>query len=86
VSATVAWQATVLALGAVVVGVPCGVALGRWTWHLVAREVGSVAPPVVPVVGVLLVVPITLLAANVLAGAPAWSAGRIRPADVLHNE
>jgi hypothetical protein len=40
----------------------------------------------VPVVGVLLVIPITLLAANVLAGVPAWSAGRIRPADVLHHE
>src|SRR5207248_498821 len=41
VSATVAWQATVLAAGAVLVGIPVGVALGRWTWDLVAHGVGS---------------------------------------------
>jgi hypothetical protein len=86
VSATVAWQATVLAVAAVAIGVPCGVALGRWTWRLVARGIGSVAPPVVPVVSVLVVIPITLVAANILAGAPAWTAGRIRPAEVLHHE
>src|SRR3954462_2613495 len=56
VSATVAWQATTLALGALVAGVPAGLALGRWTWRLVANGLGSVSPPIVPVTAMLLVV------------------------------
>jgi len=86
VTATVAWQATILAVGALVVGIPCGIALGRWTWRLVASGAGSVSPPLVPVAGVLLVVPATLLAANLLAGGPAWTAGRVQPARVLKAE
>jgi putative ABC transport system permease protein len=86
VSATVAWQATALALTAIVVGVPCGIALGRLTWRLVAHSVGSVSPAIVPVTGVLLVAPVALVAANVLAGAPAWRAGRTRPNVVLRAE
>ncbi|MEY2582448.1 MAG: putative transport system permease protein [Ilumatobacteraceae bacterium] len=83
---TVAWQATTLAVGAVVVGVPCGVALGHWTWHLVASGVGSVSPPIVPLAAVLPVVPATVLLANLLAGGPAWAAGRDRPAEALRTE
>jgi len=43
VFATVAWRATALAVSALVVGLPCGVALGRGTWDL-AAGVGSVSP------------------------------------------
>jgi ABC-type antimicrobial peptide transport system permease subunit len=86
VSATVAWQATAVAVGAVVVGLPCGVALGRWTWRLVARSIGSVSPPIVPLAAVILIVPATLVFANVLAGGPAWTAGRVRPAEALRSE
>src|SRR5207244_7935490 len=66
VFATVAWQATALAVGALVVGVPCGVALGRWTWDLVATGVGSVSPPIVPLMNVIAVGAATLLVANLL--------------------
>jgi FtsX-like permease family len=86
VMATVAWQATTLALVAIIVGVPAGIALGRWTWRLVADNVGSVSPPIVPVALVLLVVPATLIVANLLAGGPAWSAGRVRPSEALRVE
>jgi hypothetical protein len=86
VSATVAWQATTLAVAAVVIGVPAGIALGRWTWQLVADGVSSVSPAVVPLTVVLLAVPVTVLLANVLASGPAWIAGRIRPADALRAE
>lgn len=86
VSATVAWQATTVAVGAIVVGLPCGLALGRWTWRLVARSIGSVAPPVVPLGAVLLIVPATVLIANLLAGGPSWTAGRVKPAEALRSE
>ncbi|MBV8385464.1 MAG: hypothetical protein JO155_01590 [Acidimicrobiia bacterium] len=81
--ATVAWQATTIAFAAVIVGVPCGIALGRWTWHVVANGAGSVAPPIVPLLAVLTVIPATILVANLLAGGPAWAAGRVQPARVL---
>ena len=86
VFATVAWQATALAVGALVVGVPCGVALGRWAWDLVAKGVGSVSPPIVPVVSVLTICLATLVVANLLAGGPGWAAGRVPPAEVLRSE
>lgn len=86
VSATVAWQATTLAVGAVVVGVPCGIFVGRWTWHLVASGIGSVSPSIVPVAAVLAVIPATLLVANILAAGPGWLAARVPPAETLHAE
>jgi hypothetical protein len=48
VSATVAWQATAFALLAAAVGVPLGIAGGRWAWLLVADQLGVVPDPVVP--------------------------------------
>jgi ABC-type lipoprotein release transport system permease subunit len=84
--ATVAWQATALALVAIAVGVPAGVVLGRWTWRLVAENVGSVSPSIVPIGAVLLVVPGTLIVANALAVGPAWTAGRVRPSEALRVE
>jgi hypothetical protein len=84
--ATIAWQATALAVAAILIGLPAGIALGRWTWHLVADNIGSVSPTVVPLGGVLLVVPTTLLIANALAIGPGWLAARIRPADALRAE
>jgi putative ABC transport system permease protein len=86
VTATVAWQATLLAAGALLVGIPAGVVLGRWTWHLVAHGVGSVSPPIVPLAGVFAAAAGTLLIANVLAGAPGWAASRLPPAQVLRAE
>ena len=85
VAATVAWQAAILVVVALVVGMPAGVALGRWTWHLVADNIGSVSPPVVPI-AVLLVVPATLLIASLLAAGMGWAASRVRPATTLRTE
>jgi len=62
------------------------VVLGRWTWRLVADNVGSVSPSVVPVPAVLLVVPGALVLAGMLAVGPAWSAWRLHPARTLHGE
>ena len=86
VSATVAWQATTLAIGALIFGIPGGIAIGLWTWRLVARSAGSVSPAVVPVGLVLAVIPATLLLSVLLASRPAWAAGRVQPARVLKAE
>jgi len=40
----------------------------------------------VPLATVLLAIPATLLAANLIAAAPGWEAARLRPALVLRTE
>ena len=86
VSATVACQATAFAVVAVVVGVPIGIAIGRWSWRLVANSLGVVPEPVMPLSGLLAVAGGVLLAANLIAAGPGWVAGRLRPALVLRSE
>ena len=86
VTSTVAWQATTMVAIALLVGMPIGVALGRWSWTLLAGQLGVVSEPVTPLPPVLLVVPATLLVANMVAVVPGWLAGRIRPAIALRAE
>jgi hypothetical protein len=87
VSATVAWQATTLAALALLVGLPLGVAAGRWAWVLVNQGLESPAGPVTPTLAVLAVVPATVLVANLVAARPARAAAAAtRPAVVLRSE
>ena len=85
VRATVAWQAVAAVAVALVVGVPVGVAAGRWAWRLFARFVGVIDTPVVPLVPVLGVVVGALLAAALVALGPGVRAGRVPPL-TLHRE
>jgi hypothetical protein len=86
ISQTVAWQATTFALVAGLIGVPLGIAGGRWAWRLVAEQLGVAAGPVVPPVPVLAIVAGALLVANLLAAGPGWTAARIQPAAALRSE
>jgi hypothetical protein len=84
-AAVLAFAATTVAV-AVAIGGPIGIVIGRWAWHLVADSLGSPAPPVVPVLIVVLVGPITFLVAAAVAAAPARSAADTEPALVLRSE
>jgi predicted lysophospholipase L1 biosynthesis ABC-type transport system permease subunit len=84
--AVVLWQATTLASIAVLIGVPLGVALGRWAWALFADQTGVVREPVVPPWQIAVVVAGTLLLANVVAALPGRLAARTRPAEALRAE
>ena len=86
VSATIAWQATTVAAVALLVGLPLGVAAGRWAWTLLAEGLGIPPEPVTPLVALALAVPAVLVVANLVAALPARSAGRIRPALALRSE
>jgi ABC-type lipoprotein release transport system permease subunit len=86
VASAVAWQATTVALVGLVVGVPLGVAAGRWTWGLVASQLGVRDQPVVPVLVVAVVVAGSLVAANAVASVPGLVAARTRPAEILRAE
>jgi MacB-like periplasmic core domain/FtsX-like permease family len=86
VGATVAWQATTLAAFSLLVGVPLGIATGRWAWSFFADRLGVGPNPTVPILVVLLAVPATLLLANAIAALPARGAARTRPAALLRTE
>ena len=71
---------------ALLVGLPLGVAAGRWAWTIAADRLGVVAEPVVPLLALLALVPLTIVVANLVAAVPAWFAGRNRPAALLRDE
>ena len=86
VSSTVAWQATSLALVAILVGLPLGVIGGRWVWSVFADRLGVVPDPVVPILAVSLAVPATIVLANLLAVVPGRIAARLKAGPVLRSE
>jgi hypothetical protein len=86
VQAAVAWQATTVAAVGVLVGVPLGLALGRFGWNLFADGLGVASEPVTPVGLSVVVVPAAILLANLVAALPARRAARTRPATVLRAE
>jgi len=86
VAATVAWQATTVVLVGLVVGLPLGIAAGRWTWMLLANQLGVRPEPVTPALVIIAVVGGSLLLANALASLPGAVAARTRPAEILRTE
>jgi hypothetical protein len=86
VSRAVAWQATTITAISVVIGVPLGIAAGRWAWTIFSDQMGVVRETVVPVGLTLLVVPAALIVANLVALLPGRAAARTRPAVTLRSE
>jgi hypothetical protein len=86
VGSAVAWQASTLAAIALVIGLPVGVAAGRWGWAAFADQVGVLSVPVIPTVAVLIAVPVTLILANLIALPPGRSAARTAAAQILRSE
>jgi hypothetical protein len=82
----VATQASVLAMVGLVFGVPLGVALGRSIWRAVAGFTPLAYHPPLAVWALLLIGPVALLAANVLAAWPEHHAARLRTGQVLRTE
>jgi hypothetical protein len=86
VSATIAWQATTFAVVALALGLPLGVAAGRWAWQLTTLQLGVDSAPVVPVLPLMTATAGSVLAANLAGAAPRWVASHLPPATVLHAE
>ena len=85
-AATVAWQATVAAIVGSAVGIPLGIALGRWLWTAFARQIYAVPQPAVPVLSVVLVPVCAVALVNLAAAFPARSAARTPAALALRAE
>jgi len=86
VSSSVAWQASTLAVVSLTLGIPAGLALGRWVWATVAERLGLVGVPQIPAAWIGLMVVGTLGVTNLVAAGPGWIAGRIAPAVALRAE
>jgi len=81
-AAAVAWQSSVAVAAGAVVGVPVGVALGRFLWDLFARQISVVPEPTVPGLLVILITAGALVLANLVAALPGHVAART-PATLL---
>ena len=86
IRAAVGWQASLLVIIALLVGIPVGVAAGRWAWTALADRVGILPVPRVSVPALAMLVPAALLLANLVAALPGRSAARTQPALVLRAE
>jgi len=82
-SATIAWQATTIAAMGVIAGGCLGLVAGRMVWSGLARRIGVVDAPTVPVGLLLLIAAVALVVGNLAAAVPGRRAGRVRPAAVL---
>lgn len=86
VRAIVAWQASFVAGSALIIGLPLGAALGRWSWSQVIDTLGGAASPVTPLATVALLTLAVLVGANALAAWPGRRAALLRPAEILRAE
>jgi hypothetical protein len=84
--AAVIWQAAVCVALGVVIGIPAGIALGRFLWDRFAAELYVVPEPAVPMVMTVVVGFSALGMAIVAAIVPGWRAARTRVAPVLRAE
>jgi hypothetical protein len=84
--AVTAWQASTIAAVGLLLGVPLGLAVGRWAWILVADGVGVATDPRIPLLAVGAVVPATLAAVNLLGLPLGARAAALRPAVALRTE
>jgi ABC-type antimicrobial peptide transport system permease subunit len=85
-AAAVAWQATVTAAIGLVIGIPLGIAAGRWLWLAFASELAAVPDPVIPAVSITLAAVAALILANLVAAVPGLRAARTPAATVLRAE
>jgi hypothetical protein len=86
VSAAVAWQASLMTGAGLLIGIPLGVAGGRWSWAVVASAMGLQNKPAIPLLIVACTVPAALALANVVAVLPGRAAARSKPAAALRTE
>jgi putative ABC transport system permease protein len=76
----------VLAFISLLIGIPVGLAAGRWAWRLFSDQLGVIPSPVVPAGALALIAPATILLAILASVVPGRMAARMRPGVVLRSE
>jgi ABC-type antimicrobial peptide transport system permease subunit len=84
-SAVALWQVATVTAVALIVGVPLGIAGGRWAWQLFANQAG-LDPGTITSLPVLWIIPATLAVAALVALPPARSVARVPAAATLRSE
>jgi hypothetical protein len=85
-AAAVAWQSSIVVAVGTIIGVPLGIALGRFLWDQFARQINVVPQPAVPGMPVILITFGALALANIVAALPGRLAARTRTALLLRAE
>lgn len=86
VRSAVAWQSAAPVALALVLALPLGTALGRWWWRILARLIGVIDTPVMPVASLLLVASGALVSSVLVAVRPGLRAARTPAATALKDE
>src|SRR6266702_914705 len=79
-------QAGLLAVIGLAFGIPLGIALGRTLWHTAANMTPLAYQPPVALLALLLISPLALVAAYLLAAWPARRAARLHAGQILRTE
>ena len=82
----VCWQSSAIAAVGLVVGVPLGIAAGRWLWLAFAHALAAVPDPTIPAGSIALAAVAALVLANLVAALPSLRAARTPAAEVLRAE
>jgi hypothetical protein len=85
-AATLAWQASVAVAIGCAVGIPVGIALGRFLWDLFARGISAIPEPTVPALSIVLIALGAIILANLVAAIPGRIAARTKTAQLLRSE
>lgn len=86
VRAVVVWEALALVVASLAIGIPLGVAAGRWAWTLFAYDFGFVGEPITEFTPLAMVVASGALLAFVVGSVVARAAISSRPNVVLRSE
>jgi ABC-type lipoprotein release transport system permease subunit len=85
-AAAVGWESLALAVGGVLIGLPAGLIVGRWGWHLLADQIGIPPQPAMPWAWTTLAVALTLVLALAVALWPGRRAATVAPSLALRAE
>ena len=83
---SVGWQSITPVVIALLIALPLGTALGQWSWRLLARQIGVIDTPVIPVTALLLVTSGALVAAGLMAARSGQRAARTPAGTLLQEE
>jgi ABC-type lipoprotein release transport system permease subunit len=86
VSWVVAWQASTVALLALVIGVPIGILAGNVAWSAFSDQLGTVTETAVSLAALLVLVPAVVLVVNLAAAIPGRMAAGTPAALTLRSE
>jgi MacB-like periplasmic core domain/FtsX-like permease family len=85
-ASAIAWQASIAVGIGCVIGIPLGLALGRFLWDLFVRQINAVPDPTIPTASVVLIGVGALVLANLVAAVPGRIAARTPTAQLLRSE